>query len=126
MAAKNSTNVSGLAEATIEVARANQPLLEDQGVNVAALITKVEGKKSVALQKRSVQEEKFRASREATEISVEADEGLYNDTSSMVDLMAGAVGKTTPLGKQILKVRADWAKQGRARKTVSAKKVMGI
>lgn len=119
MAGKNSTNVSGLVTGVAEIARANAATLTAAGVNIEVIVAAMEGKKDVALQKRGVQEQLMMDAEDATKQYDAACNETYNLASSACDTFAGAVGKTTPLGKRILAVRSDWRSQGQTRAAVT-------
>ena len=119
MAGKNSTNVAGLVDGIAEIARANAAAITAKGVAVEDVLNVSETQKTEALRLRGIQEKLIIDSENATKAYEDSCNQTYNSISSTCDLFAGAVGKTTPLGKRILAVRADWRKQGQSRGTVA-------
>ncbi len=101
------TEEFGFADKLIEYLTAHQAELLAVGLDVSGWITDIQTKKSTAVSKDQTQEAAKTAQSEATTQTVAALQTLYDTVSSKVDAAAGAVGKTTPTGKQILNIRSD-------------------
>ena len=101
------TEEFGFADKFVEFLTAHQAELLAFGVNVSTWITEIGGLKGTAVSADQVQEAAKTAQINATKVTVAALKTLYDTTSSKVDAAAGAVGKTSPLGEQILKIRSD-------------------
>jgi len=85
----------------------NSAALTAKSQNPAALKTALNTSKDDTNLKDGAQEDLKRQLKDATKLATDGLTNTYNLMSSTVDLAAGAVGKTTTLGKQVLKIRSD-------------------
>ena len=70
-------------------------------------IVALTAKKGILVATGATQESCKTSLKLATQDVTKASTGLYDEFSSRIDAVAGLVGKKTPLGEQILKLRAD-------------------
>lgn len=90
----------------------NATALTAKDYNVAGNKTRLE-QRLTALTAANAEQERLKvALREATTLVEQLTGEGYMDASGMVDTIAGAYGKTTPAGKNVLKIRSDIRRGG--------------
>ena len=85
----------------------NAALLVAKKVPVSDIVEALTAKKGILVATGATQESCKTSLKLATQDVTKASTGLYDEFSSRIDAVAGLVGKKTPLGEQILKLRAD-------------------
>ena len=85
----------------------NQADLQDKGLNVAAWVPQLAEKLDTSTKLNSAQEALKTDLKNATNASRAADKDGYNTSSSMLDAIVGAFGKSTPIGKQAARIRSN-------------------
>ena len=101
------TEVFGFADAVNAAMTANQAELLTKGVTVAPWLTEGTTLKNDAATKNNLQEAAKAALKNATANCDTALQTAYDFYSSKLDIIAGAYGKTSPVGKQLLRLRSD-------------------
>ena len=81
---------------------------------VADIVNALTKKKDAVVEKGAVQETLKSTLKTVTEEVEKATTALYDEFSSRIDAVAGLVGKKTPLGEQILKLRSDLLRNSRS------------
>jgi hypothetical protein len=92
----------------------NAPVLVEKKVPVADIVNALSKKKDALVEKNAFQETCKSSLKTATQEAVDASSVLYDEFSSRIDAVAGLVGKKTPLGEQILKLRAELLRNSRS------------
>ena len=93
----------------------NTPLLTAAKAPVTEIVVALTGKKTALITKSAEQQALKAALKIKTQEVAGASSGLYDEFSSRIDAVAGLVGKKTPLGEQILKLRSDLLRSGGSR-----------
>jgi len=101
------TEVFGFADKVSEAIDSNSAVLTTQGVVPATLKTGGEGLKSDAVHQVDLEGKAKTALRIQTQATQNALQSVYDYYSSKLDVIVGAVGKTTPKGKELLRLRSD-------------------
>ena len=101
------TEVFGFADAVNQAMSTNQADLLIKGLTVAPWLTDGASLKTDAVTKNTTQEATKAALKGQTAAADGALQALYDFYSSKLDVMAGAYGKTTDQGKQLLRLRSD-------------------
>lgn len=100
------TEVFGFADAVSQAFTDNTALLLTKGITAAPHITEIGAVKTTAVTKNGAQEDIKAALKTATIQTDAALQDAYNVSSSKLDMIVGAVGKTTPKGQELLKLRS--------------------
>jgi len=101
------TEIFGFADAVNQAMSANQADLLTKGITVAPWLTQGATLKGDAVTKNNAQESAKAALKGLTADADTALQSLYDFSSSKLDAMASAYGKTSPQGKQLLRLRSD-------------------
>lgn len=101
------TELFGFADAVTQAMTSNTAELATKGLTVGPWLTEGETLRSTAVAKNDAQEAKKAALKTATMEWDAAAKPCYDFFSSKLDAMIGAYGKTTPMGKQLARIRSD-------------------
>jgi len=101
------SSLIGKVNEKIEVLKQNKTTFTAADVAVDTLVADLEEKRDAASKKEAEQETKKTELKDCTEAASKAATDLYEFFSDKVDTVAGAVGKKTNLGKQVLKLRSS-------------------
>ena len=85
-------------------------------------IVALTAKKGILVATGATQESCKTSLKLATQDVTKASTGLYDEFSSRIDAVAGLVGKKTPLGEQILKLRVELLRAANTRKAKDTEK----
>ena len=91
-------------------------------VPVDTIVAALTAKKGILVAMGATQESCKTSLKLATQDVTKASTGLYDECSSRIDAVAGLVGKKSPLGEQILKLRADLLRAANTRKAKDTEK----
>ena len=95
----------------------NAPLLTTAKAPVTEIVAALTAKKT-ALITKSAEQQTLKATLKSKTLEVAAaSTGLYDEFTSRIYAVAGLVGKKSPLGEQILKLRSDLLRSGGSRST---------
>jgi hypothetical protein len=114
----NDSELSGKIVAVLEN-ETNAPVLAEKKVPATEIVNALTKKKGTLVEKGAVQETAKSSLMTATQEVVKASSELYDEFSSRIDAVSGLVGKETPLGEQILKLRSDLLRTSRSNVTVN-------
>jgi hypothetical protein len=109
----------GFAESLLTFIRSNKAALEAAGLKVDNWILELENQKTTALKINDEQELLKVKLREKTDESIRALDILYDNASTKLDAVSGALGKKTEISKQILKLRSSMNNKSRKPKSSS-------
>lgn len=115
MPSQKYTSTSGFVAALDEAIKNNATAIQAGGADPAALRARVTAKAEAMKTAETAKDDMVRLAGEFVDKADTAESECYNEGSSVVDVAAGAVGKTTPLGKQLLKIRAQANTERKAR-----------
>jgi hypothetical protein len=101
----------GALDSTLQFITDNTATLTAKGLTPANLTTAINALKTDLSGKDGIQENAKTALKNATLLYEGAAGPAYDAFSSMIDLMSGAVGKTTPLAKQARNIRTKLNKK---------------
>ena len=93
----------------------NAAVLTGKKVPVSDIVEALTAKKGILVAKGAAQESCKTSLKTATKEATQASSDLYDEFSSRIGAVSGLVGKKTPLGEQILKLRADLLRPANAR-----------
>lgn len=105
--ALTTTELFGFADAVIEAMTVNEAELLAKGVTVGPWLTEGAALKSAAVTRNNAQEAAKAALKTATTQTDDALQAAYDFFSSKLDAIAGAYGKTSDMGKQLLRLRSN-------------------
>jgi hypothetical protein len=94
----------------------NKAALREKGLDVTDWITNTNDLKNSAVTETTRQDEMDVAARAQTKIAQAATKLAYDTTSTRVDAVMGVLGKSTPLAKEVGKLRSGIIRQSK-RKT---------
>ena len=100
----------------------NAALLVAKKVPVSDIVEALTAKKGILVATSATQESCKTSLKLATQDVTKASTGLYDEFSSRIDAVAGLVGKKTPLGEQILKLRVELLRAANTRKAKDTEK----
>ena len=107
MPSKKALATSGFLSSVDAALTSNQAAIQEAGVDVAAMRSRISTANSAVTTSDATRDDAERIFR-ASVVSADTTEQTGYDTgSSIVDAVAGALGKKTPLGQQFLAIRAD-------------------
>lgn len=109
--AVSNTKTIGLAEQYNQFLRDNKALLQEKGLDVSGWITDQDEKKSDAVTQIGKQDELEASSKAQTKVVNASVKTLYDTTSTRIDATMGVLGKSTPLAKELGKLRSSLIKQ---------------
>ena len=92
----------------------NAPVLAAAKAPVTDIVKALTNKKDLFVAKSAEQETLKSSLKGATQEVAAASSSLYDEFSSRIEAVSGLVGKKTPLGQQILKLRADLLRANRS------------
>ena len=101
------TEVFGFADKVSEAMDSNSADLTANGVTPATLKSGGETLKSDAIHQADLEGKAKTALKVQTQATQTALQKVYDYYSSKLDVLVGAVGKTTPKGKELLRLRSD-------------------
>ena len=101
------TEIFGFCDNLFEFMKKNEAVVKDAGISITSWQTEVDALKQVAVTKNGEQETLKRQLGEKTQETEAALDAAYKNASTRLDALVGALGKTTPLGKQAAKLRSD-------------------
>ena len=115
MPSKKALVTSGMVDALDAAIANNQAAIQAGGLDVAALRSRLSTAKSGVVNTDAAKEDAYRIAEQATATADDAEQTGYDTASSVIDAVSGAVGKKSPLGQQILAIRADANKRRKGR-----------
>ena len=101
------TEVIGFCDNLFEFMKQHEAVVQDAGISITVWQAEVDKLKQVAVTKNAEQETLKRQLGEKTQETEAALDAAYKNASTRLDALVGALGKTTPLGKQAAKLRSD-------------------
>lgn len=101
------TEVLGFCDNLFEFMKQNEKIVTGAGISLTAWQAEVDALKQVAVARNAEQETLKRQLGEKTAETEAALDAAYRNASTKLDALVGALGKTTPLGKQAAKLRSD-------------------
>ena len=101
------TEVLGFCDNLFEFMKQHETVVKDAGISTTTWQTEVDALKQVAVTRNGEQETLKRQLGEKTQETEAALDAAYKNASTKLDALVGALGKTTPLGKQAAKLRSD-------------------
>ncbi len=116
MPSRRATVTVGLIEQVDTLITHNSAALTAAGIDPAALKTRLSTAKAGILTSDSAKEEAHILAERSTETADTAEQTGYDDTTSVVDAVAGALGKKSDSGKQVLALRAGANRQRKSNK----------
>ena len=101
------TEVLGFCDNLFEFMKQHETVVKDAGISTTTWQTEVDALKQVAVTRNGEQETLKRQLGEKTQETEAALDAAYKNASTKLDALVGALGKTTPLGKQAAKLRSE-------------------
>jgi len=101
------TEVFGFADKVNEAMDSNSTELLAKGLTVAPWKTEGDGLKKDAVHQADLENKAKTALKDQSAVFQTALQTVYDYYSSKLDAMAGVYGKTTPKGKELLRLRSD-------------------
>lgn len=111
--AVSSTETIGFANQFNQFLTDNKTSLQDKGLDVTNWITNTNALKDDAVVQLGKQDELDAASKAQTQVAKTAVKLLYTTTSTRLDAAIGVLGKSTPLAKEVRKLRSSLIKQAK-------------
>jgi hypothetical protein len=111
--AVSSTEAIGFANQFTQFLNDNKASLSEKGLDVTNWITDQNAKKDDAVMQLGKQDELDAASKAQTKVAQDAVRLLYTTTSTRLDAAVGVLGKSTPLAKEVGKLRSSLIKQAK-------------
>ena len=119
MPSKKALATSGFLSSVDAALTSNQDAIQAAGVDVPSMRNRVSTANSAVTTSDASKDDAERLFRNSVVTADAAEQAGYDTASSIVDAVAGALGKKTPLGQQFLAIRAD-ANRKRKGKSSSA------
>ena len=115
MPSKKALVTTGFLESLDSAIAGNSADIAAAGLDVAALRARIGASKTAVVATDTAKDSAQRVAQQATAAADGAEQHGYDDGSSVVDAVAGAVGKKSPLGQQILAIRSDANKRRKSK-----------
>lgn len=113
--AMSMTETFGFSDQVAQAAENNKALLLVKKLDTSTWKDEMKDLKDDAVDANEKQEAAKAALRDKTTITDNAIQAVYDDASSKLDAMIGAVGKTTELGKQLARIRSTILQKPKAK-----------
>lgn len=111
--AVTNTETIGFAEQFNQFLQTNRALLQEKGLDVTGWIVDQNEKRDDAVLQLGRQDELDAAARAQTPVTKASVKTLYDTTSTRLDATIGVLGKSTPLAKEIARLRSSLNKKYR-------------
>ncbi len=107
----SNAKVFGLTDQVIQLMRDNKEALLAEGLDITNKITELGELRDTGVAEAQKQDDMEVAAKGQTKVSNAATDNCYKKTSSALDSVISALGKTTDAGKQAGKIRSSLIRQ---------------